>query len=76
MTADSYQNPLVARYASKEMSAIFGPRFRARIWRELWLALAEAERELGLDISQEAISAMRAGGSPSARRTSRRRSRK
>jgi len=42
------------------MAAIFGPRYRARIWRELWLALAEAERELGLDVSEAAIDAMRA----------------
>jgi len=57
---DHYQNPLITRYASPEMAAIFGPRHRARIWRELWIALAEAERELGLDISQAAIAAMRA----------------
>lgn len=60
MTADSYQNPLITRYASAEMATIFGPRFRARIWRELWIALAEAERQLGLDIGDEAIAAMRA----------------
>jgi adenylosuccinate lyase len=57
---DHYQNPLITRYASREMGAIFGPRHRARIWRELWIALAESERELGLDISQAAIAAMRA----------------
>ncbi len=57
---DSYQNPLITRYASPEMATIFGPRHRARIWRELWIALAETERELGLDISQSAIAAMRA----------------
>jgi adenylosuccinate lyase len=56
---DTYQNPLVARYASAEMSAIFSPKRRARIWRELWLALAEAERELGLEIGQDALDAMR-----------------
>lgn len=57
---EGYQSPLIQRYASPEMAAIFGPRYRARIWRELWLALAEAERELGLDISVSAIDAMRA----------------
>ncbi len=58
--ADRYQNPLITRYASPEMAAIFGPRHRARIWRQLWLALAEAERELGLDIPADAIAAMQA----------------
>ncbi|KPK56125.1 MAG: adenylosuccinate lyase [Gemmatimonas sp. SG8_38_2] len=56
---DSYQNPLITRYSSPEMAEVFGPRHRARIWRELWIALAEAERELGLDISQAAIDSMR-----------------
>ena len=60
VTNDSYQNPLITRYASPEMAAIFGPRHRARIWRQLWIALAEAERELDLDIGDEAIDAMRA----------------
>jgi len=55
---DSYQNPLITRYSSPEMAEVFGPRHRARIWRELWIALAEAERELGLDISQAAIDSM------------------
>jgi adenylosuccinate lyase len=59
VTNDSYQNPLITRYASPEMAAIFGPRHRARIWRQLWIALAEAERELGLEIGEEAIDAMR-----------------
>jgi len=57
---DSYQNPLITRYASPEMATIFGPRHRARIWRDLWIALAESERELGLDVSANAIAAMRA----------------
>jgi len=60
VTTDSYQNPLISRYASAEMATIFAPRHRARIWRELWIALAEAERELGLDVSQAAIDSMRA----------------
>lgn len=60
MIHDAYQNPLIQRYASPEMAVIFGPRHRARIWRSLWIALAEAERELGLDISQEAIDQMKA----------------
>jgi len=59
VSTDTYQNPLITRYASPEMATIFGPRHRARIWRELWIALAESERDLGLDISREAIAAMR-----------------
>ena len=54
-----YQSPLIQRYASPEMAEIFAPIRRARIWRELWLALAEAESELGMEISGEALSAMR-----------------
>lgn len=57
---DAYQSPLTGRYASPEMAAIFGPHHRARIWRRLWIALAESERELGLDISEAAIDQMKA----------------
>src|SRR3954470_19801020 len=45
---DVYDNPLIGRYASKEMSERWGPRRKFRTWRRLWLALAEAEHELGL----------------------------
>ncbi|HET7273667.1 MAG TPA: adenylosuccinate lyase [Longimicrobiaceae bacterium] len=55
MNADRYSNPLTERYASAEMSRIFSPEFKFGTWRRLWLALAEAEQELGLDISDEAI---------------------
>ena len=55
-----YENPLTTRYASREMAAIFGALHRARIWRQLWIALAEAERELGLDIPEAAIAEMKA----------------
>ncbi|HEX2165896.1 MAG TPA: adenylosuccinate lyase, partial [Longimicrobiales bacterium] len=55
-----YRNPLVERYASREMSAIFSPAFKFRTWRRLWLALAEAEQALWLEIPDSAISAMRA----------------
>ncbi|MGH7465147.1 MAG: adenylosuccinate lyase, partial [Longimicrobiales bacterium] len=55
-----YRNPLVERYASREMSAIFSPAYKFRTWRRLWLALAEAERQLGLEIPERAITAMRA----------------
>ncbi|KAF2764319.1 Adenylosuccinate lyase [Teratosphaeria nubilosa] len=52
---DTYQNPLNSRYCSAEMKYIFSPRNRFTTWRELWVWLAESERELGLDISEEAI---------------------
>lgn len=61
-TNDPYSvadNPLVSRYSSQEMSHIFSPRFKHGTWRRLWLALAEAERELGLEISPEQIDEMR-----------------
>jgi adenylosuccinate lyase len=60
MAIDRYSNPLTERYASAEMSYIFSPKFKFGTWRRLWLALAEAERELGLPIPEEAISAIRA----------------
>lgn len=46
MNADAYENPLTARYASAEMSALFSARHKFATWRRLWLALAEGEREL------------------------------
>jgi adenylosuccinate lyase len=55
-----YRNPLVERYASREMSAIFSASFKFRMWRRLWLALAEAEQALGLEIPDVAVTAMRA----------------
>jgi adenylosuccinate lyase len=60
MSIDRYSNPLTERYASAEMSYIFSPKFKFSTWRRLWLALAEAERELGLPIPEEAIAAIRA----------------
>ena len=50
-----YQNPLITRYASKEMAENFSDNKRIKLWRKLWIALAESERELGLNISQEQI---------------------
>ena len=53
---DRYTSPLSERYASKEMQYIFSQDKKFRTWRRLWIALAEAEYELGLDsISQEQI---------------------
>jgi adenylosuccinate lyase len=52
---DNYTSPLSERYPSKEMQYLFSPEKKFRTWRKLWIALAEAERELGLDISEEQI---------------------
>ena len=60
VTDNFYQNPLNQRYSSPEMSVIFSPRHRARIWRQLWIALADAENQLGLAIGQVAIDEMKA----------------
>lgn len=54
-----YEHPLVDRYASVEMSYIWSPQKKFSTWRRLWLALAEAEQELGLDISDEQLKEMR-----------------
>lgn len=52
---DRYVSPLSERYASKEMQYIFSPEKKFRTWRKLWIALAEAEKELGLPITREQI---------------------
>lgn len=52
---DLYSTPLNSRYASKEMSYIFSEDMKFSTWRKLWVALAEAEKELGLDITDEQI---------------------
>jgi adenylosuccinate lyase len=57
---NAYDNPLVSRYASPEMSALWGPRRKFGTWRRLWVALAEAEAELGLAISEKQINQLRA----------------
>jgi len=54
-----YQNPLTSRYASPEMSEAFSDRRKFSTWRSLWIALAEAERELGLPITDEQLEEMR-----------------
>lgn len=54
-----YDNPLISRYASKEMSANFSNNKRFTLWRELWVALAESEKELGLGITDEQISELK-----------------
>ena len=55
----SYQSPLCSRYASEEMKRIFSDDEKFSTWRRLWLALAESEKELGLDITDEQLSEMR-----------------
>ncbi len=60
MATDRYVSPLSERYASKEMQYIFSPDKKFRTWRKLWIALAETEKELGLDITQEQIDELKA----------------
>lgn len=57
---DIYQTPLASRYASPEMAQLFSNKTRFRTWRQLWVWLARAEKQLGLPISDEAISQMEA----------------
>ena len=57
---NSYQNPLTGRYASREMSFNWSPQKKHSTWRRLWLALAKAEKSLGLDITSEQIAEMEA----------------
>ncbi|NLI58403.1 MAG: adenylosuccinate lyase, partial [Clostridium sp.] len=52
---NTYENPLNSRYASKEMQELFSPDMKFRTWRRFWIALAEAQKELGLDITDEQI---------------------
>ncbi len=52
---ESYISPFSTRYASPEMQGIFSESFKFRTWRKLWIALAKAEKELGLNITQEQI---------------------
>ena len=60
MSTDRYQSPLSERYASKEMQFVFSPDMKFRTWRKLWIALAETEKELGLNITQEQIDELKA----------------
>lgn len=60
MSTDRYQSPLSERYASREMQYIFSPDMKFRTWRKLWIALAETEKELGLNITQEQIEELKA----------------
>ena len=55
-----YENPLCKRYASREMQEIFSDNRKFSTWRRLWVALAESEKELGIDITDEQIAEMKA----------------
>ncbi len=58
--ADSYVSPLSSRYASAAMRRLFGEQHRSGLWRDLWIALAESERELGLEITEAQLAELRA----------------
>ena len=60
MPNNTYNSPFNARYASKEMQYIYSPDFKFKTWRKLWIALAESEKELGLNITQEQIDELKA----------------
>ena len=52
---DRYENPLIARYASEAMARLWGDQRKFSTWRRLWVSLAEAEREMGLAITDQQI---------------------
>ena len=58
--SEHYDNPLIARYASEEMSKLWSPQRKFSTWRKLWVALAEAEAELGLAVTAEQIAELKA----------------
>ena len=60
MSRETYQNPLVCRYASAQMGHLWGDDRKFRTWRQLWVALAEAEADLGLPITAEQLAELRA----------------
>jgi len=60
MSTEYYENPLITRYTSREMAHNFSSDVKFSTWRTLWIALAEAEKELGLPITQEQIDEMKA----------------
>ena len=60
MTKDTYESPLASRYASREMLCLFSPDKKFTTWRRLWIALARAEQQLGLGITDEQIAQLEA----------------
>ena len=59
MSYNTYQNPLCSRYSSKKMQELFSPAAKFRLWRQLWVALAEAQNALGLPVALSQIEEMR-----------------
>ena len=59
MANDIYNNPLITRYSSKEMAGIFSEQTRISLFRKLWVALAESEKELGLPITDEQVNELK-----------------
>ena len=59
MSHDRYENPLLTRYASDAMAEVWSARTKHGLWRRLWLALAESQQQLGLDIPDAALEQMR-----------------
>ena len=60
MSHEIYENPLIARYASRELAAVWSAHRKISTWRHLWIALAEAQQQLGLHITDEQLDEMRA----------------
>ena len=52
---DTYTSPLAERNASREMLALWSPRHKFNTWRKIWLAVAEAQHEMGLPVSKEQV---------------------
>lgn len=59
-TESVYENPLISRYSSREMARLFSTEHRIRLWRELWIILAETEKELGLPITETQLIQLKA----------------
>ena len=59
MTSSIVQNPLYERYASREMAEIFASEHRYQTWRQMWIALAECQQQLGLPITAAQIADLR-----------------
>lgn len=59
MEHNIYQNPLITRYASNEMAEIFSDEAKIKLWRKLWIVLAESQKELGLNITDEQIAELK-----------------